>query len=106
VPEQRLLSPEICRWRRQSCITLSQKSPIHLGFSVLRLFIGEEAALGGGLAGLTMSECVYCVPNWPHPGPPLSHLRSSRSFGKNRRFGFCFIQFREYFLCNFCETQK
>jgi hypothetical protein len=21
-------------------------------------------------------------------------------------FGFCFIQFREYFLCNFSETQK
>jgi hypothetical protein len=40
------------------------------------------------------------------PGPPPSHLRSSRSFGKNRRFGFCFVQFREYFLCNFSETQK
>jgi hypothetical protein len=23
-----------------------------------------------------------------------------------RRFGFCFIQFREYFLCNVSETQK
>jgi hypothetical protein len=21
-------------------------------------------------------------------------------------FGFCFIQFREYFLCNFFETQN
>jgi hypothetical protein len=40
------------------------------------------------------------------PGPPPSHLRSSRSFGKNRRFGFCFVQFREYFLCNLSETQK
>jgi hypothetical protein len=40
------------------------------------------------------------------PGPPPSHLRSSRSFGKNWRFGFCFIQFREYFMCNFFETQK
>jgi hypothetical protein len=40
------------------------------------------------------------------PGPPPSHLRSSRSFGKNRRFGFCFVQFQEYFLCNFSETQK
>jgi hypothetical protein len=26
------------------------------------------------------------------PGLPPSHLRSSRSFGKNRRFGFCFVQ--------------
>jgi hypothetical protein len=40
------------------------------------------------------------------PGPPPSHLRSLRSFSKNRRFGFCFIQFREYFLCNCSETQK
>jgi hypothetical protein len=40
------------------------------------------------------------------PGPPPSHLRSSRSFGKNRRFIFCFVQFQEYFLCNFSETQK
>jgi hypothetical protein len=21
-------------------------------------------------------------------------------------FGFCFVQFREYFICNFSETQK
>jgi hypothetical protein len=40
------------------------------------------------------------------PGPPPSHLWSSWSFGKNRRFSFCFIQFREYFLCSFSETQK
>jgi hypothetical protein len=40
----------------------------------------------------------------PAPGPPPSHLWSSRSFGKNRRFGFFFVQFREYFLCNFSET--
>jgi hypothetical protein len=40
------------------------------------------------------------------PGPPPSHLRSSRSFGKNRRFGFYFVQFREYFLYNFFETQN
>jgi hypothetical protein len=43
---------------------------------------------------------------WLAPGPPPSHLRSSRSFGKNRRFNFCFVQFREYFLCSFSETQK
>jgi hypothetical protein len=43
---------------------------------------------------------------WLAPGPPPSHLRSSRSFGKNRRFGFCFVQFREYFLCSFSETPK
>jgi hypothetical protein len=43
---------------------------------------------------------------WPTPGPPLSHLRTSRCFGKNRRFSFCFVQFQEYFLCSFSETQK
>jgi hypothetical protein len=40
------------------------------------------------------------------PDPPSSHLWSSQIFGKNRRFGFCFVQFREYFLCNFSETQN
>jgi hypothetical protein len=43
---------------------------------------------------------------WPDPGPHPSHLRTSRCFGKNRRFGFCFVQFWEYFLCSFSETQK
>jgi hypothetical protein len=44
VPEQRLLSPEIHRWRRRSCMTSSQKTPIDLGFSIGWLYIGEEAA--------------------------------------------------------------
>jgi hypothetical protein len=43
---------------------------------------------------------------WLASGPPPSHLRTSWRFGKNRRFGFCFIQFWEYFLCSFSETQK
>jgi hypothetical protein len=44
VPEQRLLSPKIRRWRRRSCRTLSQKTPTDLGFSVRWLYIGKEAA--------------------------------------------------------------
>jgi hypothetical protein len=44
VPEQRLLSPEIHRQRRWSFGTLYGNFPIDLGFSVGRLFIGEEAA--------------------------------------------------------------
>jgi hypothetical protein len=32
--------------------------------------------------------------------------RSLQSFSKNRRFSFCFVQFREYFLYSFSETQK
>jgi hypothetical protein len=53
VPEQRLLSPKIClrRWRR--CRTVLGKTPIVLGFSVGRLFIGGEAASEGHQGGLT-----------------------------------------------------
>jgi hypothetical protein len=54
VPEQRLLSPEIRRWRRQSYGTLSGKLPTPLVVSVPRLYIGEEAASGGRPGGLTM----------------------------------------------------
>jgi hypothetical protein len=43
---------------------------------------------------------------WPSPGPPPSLLWTPSRVGENRRFGFCFVQFREYFLCNFFETQK
>ena len=41
VPEQRLLSPEIRRWRRRNYGTLSGKLPTPLGFSISRLYIGE-----------------------------------------------------------------
>jgi hypothetical protein len=43
---------------------------------------------------------------WPPSGPPPSLLWTLSRIGKNRNFGFCFVQFREYFLCNFSETQK
>jgi hypothetical protein len=43
---------------------------------------------------------------WPAPGPPPSQLWTLSRIGKNRNFGFCFVQFREYFLCSFSETQK
>jgi hypothetical protein len=49
----------------------------------------------------------------PHPllcGQPLAPLRLSfglrSSSGKNRSSGTCFVQFREYLLCSFSETQK
>jgi hypothetical protein len=53
----------------------------------------------------------------PHPlcvraasGPPPAPLRLSfglrEASGKNRSSGTCFVQFREYFLCSFSETQK
>jgi hypothetical protein len=43
---------------------------------------------------------------WLAPGSPPSLLWTPSYVGKNRNFGFCFIQFREYFLCSFSETQK
>jgi hypothetical protein len=46
--------PQIRRRRRWSYGTLLKISPIPLGFSVLRLYIGEEAASGGEQGGLTM----------------------------------------------------
>jgi hypothetical protein len=47
VLEQRLLSPKIgLRWRRR-CGTLSGKTPIDLGFSHQRLYIGGGATLEG-----------------------------------------------------------
>jgi hypothetical protein len=39
-------------------------------------------------------------------GPSLSLLWTPSSCLVNRNFGFCFVQFREYFLYNFSETQK
>jgi hypothetical protein len=53
VPEQRLLSPEIGLWWRRRCGTILGKTPIVLGFSVGRLYIGEGASSGGGPGGLT-----------------------------------------------------
>jgi hypothetical protein len=42
----------------------------------------------------------------PPPGPAPSLLWTPSSFQVNRNFGFYFVQFREYFLCNFSKTQK
>jgi hypothetical protein len=54
VPEQRLLSPKIRRRRQRSCGTIMGKTPIVLGFSVGRLFIGEGASSGVDQGGLTI----------------------------------------------------
>jgi hypothetical protein len=105
VPEQRLLSPESRRWRQRSCRTSSRKLPNHLGFSCRR------EGRGGGLGPPHHRVARPGVhPRTPWCDGSLAPLQLS--FGlcpasrKNRRFGLCFIQFREYFLCNFFETQK
>jgi hypothetical protein len=43
---------------------------------------------------------------WLAPGSPPSLLWTLSRVGKNRNFGFCFIQFREYFLYSFSEIQQ
>jgi hypothetical protein len=62
---------------------------------------GGHTHRGHGLAlGRTVLLCGPLV-------APLHLLFGSLETSVNFwMFGFCFIQFREYFLCNFSETQK
>jgi hypothetical protein len=82
-----------------------------LDFSRRGDFIGEGASSGVGLGAVTHRGrdqgpgraallCGALV-------APLRLLFDSLEASVNFwTFGFCFIQFREYFLCNFSETQK
>jgi hypothetical protein len=111
VPEQRLLSPEICRRRRRSCETLLEILPTLLGIFIPRLYIGEGASSGDCQGALTMDGHGQGLGHAPLLcGRPLAPLRFSfglrYSSEKNKTSGTCFIQFREYFLCSFSETQK
>jgi hypothetical protein len=111
VPKQRLLSPEICLRRRRSCGTLLEISPIVLGFFVERLLIGEGASSGVDQGGLTMGGRGQGLGHAPLLcGQRLAPLRlpfgPRPSSGKNKSSRTCFVQFREYFLCSFSETQK
>jgi hypothetical protein len=110
VPEQRLLSPELrLRWRRR-CGTLSGKKLIDLGFSCRRDYIGGGAISegtrgptpGGGTTRGGPTPPGGVATSWP---PSVSALDSVSCRG-NRNFGLCFVQFQEYFLCNFSKTQK
>jgi hypothetical protein len=81
VPEQRLLSPEICLRRRRSCGTLLEILPIVLGFSVGRIFIGEGASSGGDQGGHTTGGSGQGLGHaplvvWAAPGPPPALVRS------------------------------
>jgi hypothetical protein len=82
-----------------------------LGFSRRGVFIGEGASSGVDQGSLTH--------RWRGQGPghaallcgalvALLHLLFG-SLEASMKFwatGFVFVQFREYFLCNFSETQK
>jgi hypothetical protein len=67
VPEQRLLSPEICLRRRRRYGTVLGKMPIDLRISVGRLCIGEGASSGGDQGGLTTGgrgQGLGRAPSW------------------------------------------
>jgi hypothetical protein len=82
-----------------------------LGFSIPRLLIGEGAASGGDQGLLTHRghgqglgrAALVC-------GALVAPLRllfgSLEDSMKLWATGFGFVQFQEYFLCNFSETQK
>jgi hypothetical protein len=82
-----------------------------LGFSCWGVFIGEGAASEVDQGSHTIGRCGPGAgrASW-WCGRPLARLRLL--FGLLEALlniwtsGFCFIQFREYFLCNFSETQK
>jgi hypothetical protein len=78
VPEQRLLSLEIHRRRRQSYGTLSVKLPTPLGFSIPRLYIGEGALSGGRQGLLTLGWCGQGLGRatyvWRRPLAPFGSL--------------------------------
>jgi hypothetical protein len=90
---------------------VSRKLIGHLGFSRRGVFIGEGAASGGGPGGLTTRgrgpRAGRATPWCGWPVAPLGLLFGLLEASLNiRRFGFYFVQFREYFMCNFSETQK
>jgi hypothetical protein len=98
------------QWRRW-IVMYSGKVIGCLGFFRRGVFIGEGAApevdqgaLTTGGRGLGAGR----TPWWC--GRPVALLRllfgSLEASVNFRMFGFCFVQFQDYFLCNFSETQK
>ena len=111
VPEQRLLSPESRLRRRRRYGTFR-------GFLLSSLGFSRDGEYMGGRARSVDARGPHTLPRrgqgWTraqgwcgHPSAPLRLCFGLRGrVGKNRNFGFRIVQFREYFLCNFSETQK
>jgi hypothetical protein len=85
--------------------------PTPLGFSVPRLYIGEGASSGGCQGTLThrgrgqgLSHTALVCGSLVAPLHLL--FGSLEASVKLWATGFGFVQFQEYFLCNFSETQK
>jgi hypothetical protein len=83
----------------------------YLGFSLRGVFIGEGASSDVGPGGLTTRghgpalgrAALWCG---RHVAPLRLLFGSLKASVNIWTSGFCFVQFREYFLCNFSETQK
>jgi hypothetical protein len=72
-----------------------------LGFSRRGEYIGGGAASGSGQGGYTHW--------WRGPGAGRAALGCACPWLPSVSaldFGFCFVQFQEYILCSFSETQK
>jgi hypothetical protein len=73
-----------------------------LGFSRGCEYIGRRARPVGTQGAHTMGRCGRGGARhhqvWPPCCPTSSPLRTPWTCQKNRNFGFCFIQFWEYFL--------
>jgi hypothetical protein len=98
--------------RRRRRITMYYGKVIGcLGFSRRGVFIGEEAVSEVDQGAHTTGwrgPGVGRAPWWcGRPVAPFYLLFGFLEASVNIwTSGFCFIQFREYFLCNFSETQK
>jgi hypothetical protein len=97
--------------RRRQIAMYSGKVIGSLGFSRRGVFIGEGASSevdrGGHThrgRGLALGRAaLLCGPLVAPLRLLFGSLEASVNFWI---FGFCSVQFREYFLCNFSETQK
>jgi hypothetical protein len=107
--EELLDPPDLKTTTVAVCIMFRGKMFLPIGFLRWRKFIGGDVSrcLGG----------LHHLVAWPGggsrhpmvrppPSPPPSLLWTSSLCQVNRNFGFHFIPFQEYFLCNFSETQK
>jgi hypothetical protein len=96
------------RWRIAMC---SRKVIRYLGFSRRGVFVGEGASSGVGRGIVTHRghgqgpgrATLLCGALVAPLHLLLGSLEASMNFWT---FSFCFVQFRECFLCNFFETQK
>jgi hypothetical protein len=91
-----------------ACSMFRGKVIVPLGFSWQREFIGERAMSGSGPGPTPLGGVARGGPRHPMvrppPSPPPSLIWTPSSCQLN--FGFRFIQFQEYFLCNFSKTLK